>query len=71
MTPERYLVVLSPDHPALGGFTYTSLPAARRSLADSRKRWPNAALVVLPPRPASPKGNHTCTPRRPTLCPKR
>jgi hypothetical protein len=68
MTPERYLVQLSPDHPQLGGFTYASLPAARRSLADTRRRWPSAELRVIPTRPKSPKGNPSPNTRRPTLC---
>ena len=53
----RYLVLLSPDHPQLGGFTYASLAAARRSLADTKRRWPRAELRVMPP-PRRPRQTH-------------
>lgn len=65
-TQPRYLVALSPA-PGIGGFTYDSLPRAIASLRDTRQRWPNAQLVVIPPRPKSPQGNPCSNPRR-SLC---
>jgi hypothetical protein len=47
MTPQRYLVELSPT-PGIGGFTYLDLDRALLALLDIRRRWPRAELRVIP-----------------------
>jgi hypothetical protein len=50
MTPERYLVQLSPT-PGIGGFTYPDLDRALLALLNIRRRWPRAELRVIPAKP--------------------
>jgi hypothetical protein len=47
MTPQRYLVALSPT-PGIGGFTYPDLDRALLALIRVRRRWPRATLLVIP-----------------------
>jgi hypothetical protein len=47
MTPERYLVQLSPT-PDLGGFSYPTLDRAMLALIRVRRRWPRATLLAIP-----------------------
>ena len=50
MTPERYLVAISPT-PGIGGFSYPTLDQALLALLDIRRRWPRATLLVIPATP--------------------
>ncbi len=47
MTPQRYLLLLSPT-PGIGGFTYATLDRALLALIRIRQRWPRAELLVIP-----------------------